>query len=396
MKNSKDITLLENKLKELNHIWVDYLFSFPYFFGKIKFTDEEKTNYIGVIFGYFRDSFDVVFTSPPDEFISYVDKFTYQIALLQSIYVQQDLTEELLRIFKTGIERNTLNSDLNFSINRGIRNELIGHPISRNKDFSLRSSTVFGYEKSGNSIHYLRYKFPNETNVVQVVELKDIIIRHKEFLICYLDKLLEKSYCLLNLFKVEVIEVLGRLLKNGNEEIVIRFCETHFKDDFESKNELKLNQIIELKNNKSHPRYEYTFNLYWESITDFFKDTTNGLNDILSKKNLTPKTYSNEDRPDIFSKIKFVNRNSDSSTSTPFKRTDYNYELGKLYSKRNINDFEHFSYSILQENEGEPLINEEIEQMKMNLNNNLEFNCSWNYLNYLLNTKFDKINKEQS
>lgn len=395
MEESKDILILESKLKELNNIWVNYFFSYPFFHGKIKFTAEEKTNYVGVLFGYFRDSFDVVFASPPNEFNSYVDKFNYQIALLQSIYVQQDLTEELLRIFRTGIERETLKNDINFSRNREIRNELIGHPISRNKDFSLRSSTVFGYEKSGNSISYLRYKFPEETDVVQVVELKDLIERHTEFLNCYLDKLLEKSYEFLNQFKVEVIDVLGQLLKKGNEEIVIRFCETHFKNEFENKNELKLSQIVELKNNKSHPRYEYTFNLYWQFITDFFKDTTNGLNEIFSKENLTPKTYSNKNIPDIFSKINFVDRNSDSSTSSSFKRRDYNYELGKLYSKRNIIDFEHFCYSILQENKGEPIIIEEIEHMKMNLNNDLEFNCSWNYLNHLLNTKLDRITKEQ-
>src|SRR5690554_4556490 len=98
MVKSEDIEILENKLNVLGDIWINYFYSFPFFHNKVKFHEEEKTNYIGIIFRYLQDSFDVVFATPPNEFNSYVDKFTYQIAFLQSIYVQQDLIEELLRV----------------------------------------------------------------------------------------------------------------------------------------------------------------------------------------------------------------------------------------------------------------------------------------------------------
>ena len=283
-RRSGEIEILENKLKELNEIWVTYFFSYPFFQNKIRFTEEERTNYVGVIFGYFRDSFDVVFATPPAKFSSYVEKFTYQIALLQSIYVQQDLTEELLRIFKTGINRDTLNNDPNFKINRDIRNELVGHPISRNTDFSLRSSTVFGYEKSGNSIQYLKYEFPKEKNVVQTIEIFDLLSRHIDFLNTYLVKLIEKSYSLLAKFKTEVLDVLENLLKSGNVSNIIRFCTIHFKDEFDYQNEIKLNQIEVLSATSSHPRYIHSYNLYWQFMSDFLIDINRSINNIISEK----------------------------------------------------------------------------------------------------------------
>lgn len=387
---TEEIEILEKKLKVLNDIWVSYFFTYPFFHKKVKFTEVEKTNYVGVIFGYFRDSFDVVFGTPPKDFSSYVEKFTYQIALLQSIYVQQDLTEELLRIFKTGIERDTLNNDLNFSENRRIRNELVGHPISRNKDFSLRSSTVFGYEKSGNSIHYLKYEFPKEKDVVQTVEISDLLTRHIDFLNTYLDKLLEKSYLLLGKFKTEVLEVLGERLKSGNLSNIIQFCTIHFKDEFDYQNEIKLAQVEALSMDSSHPRYNHSFNLYWQFISDFLNDKNRSIEEIISKKGLSTKAEIIKKNKPFLPNIIFVDRENHTTESSSYVRTDYNYEMGKLYSKRNPMDFEHFSQSILLENTDDQSIIDEIEHLRYNLDNALEYNCSWNYLSDLLEAKLCK------
>lgn len=382
-----EIEVLENKLKVLNDVWVNYFFSYPYFQKKVKFTEEEKTNYVGVIFGYFRDSFDVVFEAPPEYFSSYVEKFTYQIALLQSIYVQQDLTEKLLRIFKTGINRDTLNNDPNFKLNRDIRNELVGHPISRNKDFSLRSSTVFGYEKSGNSIHYLKYEFPEEKDVVQTIEITDLLTRHIQFLNEYLDKLLEKSYSLLSKFKIEVLEVLRQRLKSENIGNLIHFCTIHFKDKFDSQNEIKLAQIEMLSADSSHPRYGYSFHLYMQFISDFLNDINRSIVEIISKKRNTPRINSELNIKYPIPNIVFVDRTSSNYETSTYVRKDYDYELGKIYSKRNLNDFEFHASSIISENmEHEEIINE-IEHLRQNLNDEFQFNCGWNYIKYLTELK---------
>jgi hypothetical protein len=384
---SIEIEVLENKLKLLNDIWVSYFFTYPFFQKKVKFTEEEKTNYVGVIFGYFRDSFDVVFATPPECFSSYVEKFTYQIALLQSIYVQQDLTEELLRIFKTGINRDTLNDDPNFKLNRDIRNELVGHPISRNKDFSLRSSTVFGYEKSGNSIHYLKYEFPEEKDVVQTIEINDLLTRHMQFLNEYLDKLLEKSYSLLSKFNNEVLVVLEQRLKSENISNLIQFCTIHFKGKFDSQNEIKLAQIEMLSSDSSHPRYGYSFQLYLQYISDFLYDINRSIEEIISKKRITPRINSELNIKCPIPNIVFVDRTSNNYETSTYVRKDYDYELGKIYSKRNLNDFEFHASSIISENMEHEEITNEIEYLRQNLNDEFQFNCGWNYIKYLTELK---------
>ncbi|MCC6702931.1 MAG: hypothetical protein IT221_15475 [Fluviicola sp.] len=386
---SEEIEVLENKLKVLNDIWVTYFFSYPFFHSKVKFTEEEKTNYIGVIFGYFRDSLDVVFANSIGVEGNYASKFAYHIALLQSIYVQQDLTEELLIIFKTGVDRGTLNKDLNFSENRRIRNELVGHPISRNSDFSLRSSTVFGYESNGNRICYLKYEFPEEKNIVQKVEIEDILVRHINFLNTYLDILLEKSYSMLCKFKSNVLDVLGLHLSKNDTGNIIKFSLIHFEKEFDSQNEIRLSQVEGLANNKSHLRYDYAFKQYLQDVTDFHRDKVRDIDEIVSKKRLLPRTNVKVDRQSIIPKIVFV-KGGENDGSHIFERTDYNYEMGKLYSKRNPMDFEHFSQSILLEHADDQSIIDEIEHLRNNLDSTIEYNCSWNYLSGLLETKLCK------
>jgi hypothetical protein len=381
----ENIQVLEKKVSELNEIWVEYFFSYPYFQHKIKFTEEEKNNYVGVLFGYFRDSFDVVFAPLPNEFNSYVDKFTHQIAFLQSIYVQQDLVEELLRIFKTGIERDTLKKDSNFNVNRKIRNELIGHPISRDSKSNLRSSTVFGYEKSSSIITYLRYEFPNEKDVVQHVSVLDILTRHVNFLNTYLDKLLEQSYSLLTKFKNETLDVLSNLVLKNDVSKTIDFSLIHFKEQIESIIGINLSELKLLIANNSHPRYSHSLSVYWKDICKFSSEVSKSIERILSKENLLPVK-------DIVSNLDFTinfetSFQSENNVSKPFLRKNYNYELGKIATKRNFDDFTLYSGSIYNENADEITIIEELEHLKLNLNNSLEFGCAWNYLKHLLNYK---------
>ena len=386
-----DKEVIRKKLDLLNTIWVDYFFSYPYFENKVKFTEEEKTNYVGVLFGYFRDSLDIVFSEPPKQFNSYVEKFSFQIALLQSIYVQQDLTEELLRVFKTGIERNKLNEDENFSINRQIRNELIGHPISRDKNKNLISSTVFGYEKSGNSIQYLKYEFPDEKNVVQIVEINDVLERHNTFLNTYLDKLLNVSFPKLKNFKKEVLDVLNILLSQSNNDNVIRFYEIHFSLKFERENEITLTELKELPTKKLHLRYIHSFNIYIDYINDFCKDSIERIEKILNEKFIQSTSDSSLESQLIFPKITFVESDNRDETNSFFKRKNYNYELGKLISKRNLSDFDFYASSICDENANDDTIIQEIEHLRKKLNNKMEYICGWNYLSYLLSNKLNKI-----
>ncbi len=123
-------TTIEDKLDRIADIWNYFIWEYKFCSSKIKFNDDVKTNYFGDILGYFKDTLDIVFANN-SKHSSYTDKFSYAISFLQAIYIQQDFTQELLGIFKTGIEKGNLKYDESYSINRDIRNELIGHPIRK-------------------------------------------------------------------------------------------------------------------------------------------------------------------------------------------------------------------------------------------------------------------------
>ncbi|RIV32849.1 hypothetical protein D2V08_10485 [Flagellimonas lutimaris] len=188
------------KLDRIADIWNHFIWEYDFFKRKIKFTPEVRTNYFGDILGYFQDTFDIIFSD--GESNSYSGRFSNQISLLQSIYVQQDFIEELLLIFKCGIEKGDLKKDFNYSINREIRNELVGHPI-RKHNGQFISSFLFGYNGGSDKIVYLRYHKDNNYKFESMeYPVSEIIERHKDFLNKYFDEILNKlKQILLNLSK---------------------------------------------------------------------------------------------------------------------------------------------------------------------------------------------------
>jgi hypothetical protein len=111
---------LNIKIYLLENIWNNTIFEHKYFHSKFNEWDNYlKTNYIGDIFFYFGRTLDIVFGNSKVKEDSEI--LSYHICLLQVIYVQQDLIEEILRIFKTGIDKWALQKDKNYIINRELR-----------------------------------------------------------------------------------------------------------------------------------------------------------------------------------------------------------------------------------------------------------------------------------
>ena len=179
---------VEEKLDKIADIWNHYIWDYKFCSSRIKFNEDIKTNYFGDILGYFQDTSEIVFQNK--EVKNNTDKFSNSISLLQAIYIQQDFIEEMLGIFKTGIDKGQLKRDPLYQINRELRNELIGHPIRKFKD-KLISSTLFSYKCKENEIEYLRYhqanNFKFETKSYLISEIQN---RHLEFLEKYLDLML--------------------------------------------------------------------------------------------------------------------------------------------------------------------------------------------------------------
>ena len=81
----------------------------------MKFFNEVKTNYWGIILGYFTDTFDIIFVPQLTE--TYTERFSHNTSLLQAIYAQQDFVEEMLIVFKCNLTRRDLKDDDNYSLN---------------------------------------------------------------------------------------------------------------------------------------------------------------------------------------------------------------------------------------------------------------------------------------
>ena len=177
---------IKYKLTKINSHWNKYYFIKEFFQKKINFTDEVKTNYYGDLNNYFHDT--LVLVKPFEKIKSEKDYISQIIVLLQVIYTQQDLIDELLYIFKI---QNSTKEDKN--PNRDIRNELVGHPISRDKNDNnkLKSSILFDIRNEDeNYISYAKYSMIKSE--LKKYSVQEIIENHKIFLNKYLDKILEK------------------------------------------------------------------------------------------------------------------------------------------------------------------------------------------------------------
>lgn len=85
------------------------------------------------------------------------------------------MIDELLYIFKL---KDSSKSDKN--PNREIRNELVGHPISRDENHKLKSSVLFGFEQLNNQLQYMKYDIRDGfKGQLQLLDFSAVIKRHK-------------------------------------------------------------------------------------------------------------------------------------------------------------------------------------------------------------------------
>ena len=104
------------KLDRITDIWNHYIWVYQFCSSKVKFNDDVKTNYFGDLLGYFKDTFEIVYSEKRPT--SFSDKFSYTMSFLQAIYIQQDFVQEMLEIFKTGIDKKQLMKVTTYSTNK--------------------------------------------------------------------------------------------------------------------------------------------------------------------------------------------------------------------------------------------------------------------------------------
>lgn len=345
---SKNTEIIKN-LDLIESAWRNYFFSSNFLLSKINYDKIENSNYVGVIFGNFHDTLPLL---KPKKIEGDEDSFFYSVGLLQIIYVQQDLVRELYQVFNIK-QRNGRNK------NRQIRNELIGHPISREGEFKeLKSFTLFSYTTNNSTLSYLKYSKKNDFKFESInYNFRDILDSHFQFLDFRFGGILEK----IKEFFAEYVSILEEMLlgidKVDFEDLIIdieKYLNDFFNEDLVFK-KVNILKCYELKD--SHPRFRYNINCFKNNLICFLKGKINNINvDFLDKK----ADYEDEDI--IINRIDLMD---------------------KLYENHRIFGIDYFKKTYSSNREA--II--ELDNMQKNINNELEYYSSYNYLKHLLSKK---------
>lgn len=372
--------IVDKKLDRISDIWNHYILEYKFCSSKIKFTTDVKSNYLGDILSYFSDTLPLIYNSKEES--SFTDNVGSSIILLQGIYVQQDLVEELLHIFKCKIEKGDLKKNKNYSINRELRNELVGHPIRKDvKDGKnqLLSSTIFSNDITSDTIAYLRYHVDNNYKFESITHKRqDILQRHTDFLLTCFDIIISKLKNILQQFKKK-IEQIEKVVENGLFENILKVVsnsfEYIFRVDYLYKPEL-LRKVYKLQG--KHPRYDVAISTFLDELKESLHEKKNSIDEFILDKDWGSIDFLKEkvEIPEI------VIAYSDQSVK-PIEKKSFHYELSKLVSNDDFQKFNLFS-SLIASGSQNPVVAEELANMELNYSNTLEYYSSYNYLQKIL------------
>lgn len=357
---------IKYKLETISNIWNHFIWEYKFCQKRIKFIPDIKTNYFGEILGYFDDTLDIIFEKR--EIKNHTDRFSNHISLLQSIYIQQDFIEEMLIIFKCGINKGKLKKDTNYNLNREIRNELIGHPI-RKYNGEFISSTLFGYNFEFDSIVYLRYhKDKNFEFEKMSFLISDIIDRHINFLNTYFDKILQNLKNFLYAFNKVIIKI-EKLIEKKDFQTILNIISVYFESIFKYNYAYDKDSLLKIHSiRKKHKRYENFIDCFYQDLKVNLTETRNYVIELFEHK----KEFNNENLEKPLFDILFVKKSQNDKTKKKTE-TNYNYELGKISTKRNQIDFEFFGGMLKSKCSENELVLAELEHMKNNIYNEIEY-----------------------
>ncbi len=94
--------VIKKKLHFIKDNWNTYFYNNSYFNKHLSSREEISTNYFGDIMHYFFDTFEILDTKKymREDNCSFTECISNSIMLLQTMYVHQDLMDEMLYIFK--------------------------------------------------------------------------------------------------------------------------------------------------------------------------------------------------------------------------------------------------------------------------------------------------------
>lgn len=359
---------IDKKLEIITNIWNDFILNYKFFENEIKQNGVLKINYYGEILHYLQDTFEIIFS--PKVITSDIERFSSNIGFLQSIFIQQDLIVELLEIFGTGYVRDNLVKDSLYSINRAIRNELVGHPISKRKG-KLQSSSLFSLQSKNNEIQYIIYHkengFKHKTKTYKIEYLQGL---HKDFLHKYFDIILNKLEIVLNKYSIELSKIESVLVKREFEtliELIDEFFDSFFYSDH-IYSKINITKIYEQRD--SHNRYKVTLDCFYSDLKDAIVDTKQTIYEFFNPSQLND---SIKEFPEIAINLISIGRAKPTELD---EKSTINEYIRKLGDKRHSEDFKFYSELLLPFCQDSKIIQTELNNMSKNIFDEIEYYCS--------------------
>lgn len=198
--------------------------------------------------------------------------------------------------------------------------------------------------------------------------ISDIISRHKRFLIFYFDKILNKLKRILLKFTKEIENVESLIEKKSFNEILkisTVFFESIFKSDYIYDKE-SLQKIYSKK--EEHKRYQNLIDQFYKDLKNGLRETREYVVDLFQPR----KEFNAVEIEKPIFNIQFVNA-SELNPKNIERPVTYHYELGKLATNRNPKDFDFFSGYLRQKCLDNKLVLEELNHMKSNIHNEIEY-----------------------
>jgi len=280
---------IEQKLNKITYAWNSLIIPYQFCRKEIKYEEQELTNYIVGISGYLHDTFEIILETRKCN--GFVEMFSNHISFLQAIFIQQELVLELLGLFNLDNKRKSFENVENYSLNRNLRNELIGHPISRDKDKNkeLTSVTMISYEQKYDAVDYLRYHrkkcFNGEIITASISEIRN---RHLEFLNDNFDKIINKTNEILQQH-VEVLDVLLANLSTYDFQKLLIELSNYFEPIYSYTNPFELEIITEIYSKKSeHLRYSNMIDNFLHKVNFSLIEGKNNAISFIKKSEYLP------------------------------------------------------------------------------------------------------------
>jgi hypothetical protein len=367
--NSPAVIRLSEKVRES---WNDFFLESSYCQSKIRYGSEEQSNYIGDLLNYFDDTVELLAKIPLKE--DYQQALYDTVSVLQLMYVGQDLIDELRTVFKM-----PKSSGEGKALIRNMRNELTGHPISRDNGKNFVSSVFFTRNSHGKVIEYLRYH-KNTGFKADVIRYSwsNLAKTHEDYLIDNLGEIIAAIKKKLRSYQIQLEKFHASFAKMDIVGLVSR-TEHLLESMFEySTLYSKSNLLYYIHRHGLHPRYQVATERFVHDLTTALRETRESIseyrNDNVTVIGKTERT--------VTTKITFTGVGGQRRAKSNVK-SNMRYEFSKLRERHPIFGIDYFTGHFKDD---EDLVSE-LSHLRKVYSDDCEFYCSIEYISHMLKSR---------